>query len=255
MGGGDVAQSATRDYRILTASPYRILAACDFQLQCATLVARASSKICSACWAFQIILVLKSAPQISRNIPFPIRAQSTVHSCLDGAGAAILLHGGGARTIVTDAHTRPRMLKHAAGRVLEALGGRDAGFGRGRLAQSAAADCGETGVISENFARWRGKVLGRRPSAAARRAPRRWASRLQPRVRGGTWRDPQRRRRPRPGSGRRGGRASQRRRWLRFFLAPKYMTNCSYKHTFSPPHLIYLLYPTSSQHILNSSYH
>jgi len=44
-------------------------------------------------------------------------------------------------------------------------------------------------------------------------------------------------------------------RWLRFFLAPKYMTNCSYKHTFSPPHLIYLLTPTSSQHILTSSYH
>ena len=43
--------------------------------------------------------------------------------------------------------------------------------------------------------------------------------------------------------------------WLRFFLAPKYMTNCSYKHTFSPPHLIYLLNPTSSQHILTSSYH
>ena len=42
---------------------------------------------------------------------------------------------------------------------------------------------------------------------------------------------------------------------LRFFLAPKYMTNCSYKHTFSPPHLIYLLNPTSSQHILTSSYH
>mgnify|MGYP000335181957 CR=1 FL=1 len=40
--------------------------------------------------------------------------------------------------------------------------------------------------------------------------------------------------------------------WLRFFLAPKYMTNCSYKHTFSPPHLIYLLTPTTSTYPHNT---
>jgi hypothetical protein len=43
--------------------------------------------------------------------------------------ATVLFHG-----IPTDAHTRPRMMLRVAGKVLGALGMRDAGTGRGRLA-------------------------------------------------------------------------------------------------------------------------
>ena len=50
--------------------------------------------------------------------------------------AAVLLRG-----IATGAHTRPRLLMLCvAGRVLRAVGGRDAGFGRGRLAHLLPPD-------------------------------------------------------------------------------------------------------------------
>ena len=138
--------------------------------------------------------------------PFSLRSRYAPRTCsvlIQTGRVPVLLRGG------DDVRVRPRMMLRVAGRVLEALGGRDAGFVRGRLAHllPPVVVASRTGVIGGDAAG--AGALGRRPETA-RRAPRRRASRLQPRVRSGTRRDPQRR--PRPGSDRRGGRAPQWRR-------------------------------------------
>jgi hypothetical protein len=88
---------------------------------------------------------------------------SSVMGC---ARAVVLLRGGGAVTRTIGVFAWPRLMRRVAGPVLEALGGRDAGFGRGRLARLippvAVVGVVPSVINAREGRRWGGAHLSRR---------------------------------------------------------------------------------------------